>query len=434
MDEDAFDAIVVGGGFAGLAAAYRLAQEEKSVLVIERGPVCGAKNLTGGRIYAYALRALLGERWKEAPVQREVKREIISLLTETDAVNIDSTLTSISEESYTVLAAPLLEWLAAECEEAGVMLITDTTVESLIVRDGAVCGVKAGEDELEAAVVIDCEGINPLLLERAGLIRTVDPHAIAVGAKYVYQFGSSEEVDRIFGVEPGQGAAVLGMGAVTHGVFGGVFCYANTDSVSLGLVLDSAGWNASGRPILETAEALRDHPALRRYVAGGELVEYGAHLVYEGGYDTLPEMSGDGWLVCGDAAGLCLNRGFTIRGMDYAIMSGLAAADTVLEALPAEGADAAGPLGATALAGYRTRLENGLLRDFQATRHAHHWMNTSPDLFTVYPQLAVDAMTSLYRVDEQPLKPVSSTLWSAARQIKKPMRTARNLLKGVKTL
>lgn len=431
MDEDVFDAIVVGGGFAGLAAAYRLARADKSVLVIERGQTCGAKNLTGGRLYTYALAELLGDDWREAPVQREVKREVVSMLTEQDAVTVETTLGSVHDESSTVLAAPLLEWLAARCEEAGAMIVTATTVEGLLVRDGVVRGVRAGDDELEARVVIDCEGVNPLLLERAGLIRPLDPHAVAVGAKYVYRFGSSEEVDRIFGVRPGEGTAVLGMGAVTHGVFGGVFCYANTDSVSLGLVVDSAGWAASGHSLLETAEALTAHPAIGRYVAGGELAEYGAHLIYEGGFDTLPELSGAGWLVCGDAAGLCLNRGFTVRGMDYAIMSGLAAADTVLEAA---GAAAEGPLEAAALSGYRTRLEGGLLRDFKATRGAHRWMNGTPDLFTTYPALAVDAMRGLYHQGAEPLTPVSSTLWRTARQIKKPVRTARTLLKGVRTL
>ncbi|MBD3780465.1 MAG: FAD-dependent oxidoreductase [Micrococcales bacterium] len=432
MDEEVFDAIVVGGGFAGLAATYRLAQAGRSVLLVERGATCGSKNLTGGRLYTYALQALLGDDWREAPLQRQVTREIISLLTEQDAVNIDTTLGSAPEESYTVLATPLLEWLAARCEEAGAMVVTATTVEGLLVRDGVVRGVKAGEDELEARVVIDCEGINPLLLERAGLIRPLDPHAVAVGAKYVYRYGSGEEVDRIFGVRPGEGAAVLGMGAVTRGVFGGVFCYSNADSVSLGLVLDSVAWKESGHSLLDTAEALHEHPAIGRYVAGGELVEYGAHLVYEGGYDTLPELSGAGWLVCGDAAGLCLNRGFTIRGMDYAVMSGIAAADAVTGALDAAAGTA--PLGAAALSGYRERLEAGLLRDFRATRGAHDWMAATTDLFTVYPQLAVDAMTGLYHVGPEPLTPVASTLWRAARQIKKPVRTARTLLKGVRTL
>ncbi|MCC2308468.1 FAD-dependent oxidoreductase [Cellulomonas chengniuliangii] len=426
-DEDAFDAIVVGGGFAGLAAAYRLAQADKSVLVVERGQVCGAKNLTGGRIYAYALQALLGDRWREAPVQREVKREIISLLTEQDAVNVDSTLTSVEEESYTVLAAPLLAWLAEQAEEAGAMIVTETTVDGLIIRDGRVCGVTTGDEQLEASVVIDCEGINPLLLERAGLIRPLDPHDVAVGAKFVFGMPAAE-VEQRFGVQPGEGAALLGMGDPTHGVFGGVFAYTNNESVSLGLVVDSAAWAKSGRSLLATAQDLQEHPALRRYVGDAELLEYGAHLVYEGGYDTLPQMSGDGWLICGDAAGLCLNRGFTIRGMDYAVMSGIAAADTVVEAVEA------GDTGPTGLAGYRRRLDEGLLQDFRTLRGGHAWMSGTPDLFTVYPKLAVDLMTDLYHVGAEPVRPVGSTVWRTARKVRKPFSTARSLLKGMKTL
>lgn len=33
----------------------------------------------------------------------------------------------------------------------------------------------------------------------------------------------------------------------------------------------------------------------------------------------LPELVGDGVLIAGDAAGMCMNLGFTIRGMDLAI-------------------------------------------------------------------------------------------------------------------
>jgi len=141
-DGDKFDAIIIGGGFAGVATAHRLAQSARSVLVIERGPSCGAKTFTGGRIYAYALKKLLGDEWKDAPVQREVTREIIVLPTDRDATNVDTTLNSVNEESYTVLSTPLIQWLAERVEEAGAMIITGSTVEGLIIRDGRVCGVR----------------------------------------------------------------------------------------------------------------------------------------------------------------------------------------------------------------------------------------------------------------------------------------------------
>ena len=49
-----FDAIVVGAGCAGSVAAYELAKAGKEVLLIERGNFAGAKNMTGGRIYAHS--------------------------------------------------------------------------------------------------------------------------------------------------------------------------------------------------------------------------------------------------------------------------------------------------------------------------------------------------------------------------------------------
>ena len=81
MSEEKFDVIVIGGGLAGLSAAYRLAKAEKEVLVIEKGPHCGAKNVSGGRIYTYALDALMGDEWKgKAPLERQISREMLMLM------------------------------------------------------------------------------------------------------------------------------------------------------------------------------------------------------------------------------------------------------------------------------------------------------------------------------------------------------------------
>lgn len=425
-DEDAFEAIVIGGGLAGLSAAYRLAQAGRSVLVVERGSSCGAKTLTGGRLYTYSLRELLGDGWRGAPLQREVDREVISLLTERDAMNIDTTFSEPAGQSFTVLSTPLVEWLAARCEEAGAEIVPGATVTGLVQRDGQVCGVVAGGEELSCALVIDAEGINPLVFERAGLVRQLRRDDVAVGAKYLFRL-SEEEVDRRFTTSDRRGVAMLGMGAVTKGLFGGLFLYTNIDTVSLGLVVDSGQWRERGANLVQTVEDLCQHPAIGRYVEGAELVEYGAHLVYEGSVDTLPQLFGNGWLVAGDAAGFCINRGFTVRGMDYAIASGIAAGETAAAAL------AAGDVSAARLSAYRDRLADGVLADMGTLKDAHGWMAHTPDLFTAYPGLAVGLMRDLFAVDGGPLRPVRSTLWSAAKKVKK-LSTARSLVKGVRSL
>ena len=88
---------------------------------------------------------------------------------------------------------------------------------------------------------------------------------------------------------------------------------------------------------------------------GGELAEYSAHAVPEGGIGQVPRLSGDGYLVAGDAAGFALNALVTVRGMDFAIASGWAAAQAVLAAR------AAGDLSAAGLAVYERFLRESFV-------------------------------------------------------------------------
>lgn len=75
MSEERFEVIVIGGGLAGLSAAYRLSKAGRKVLVLEKAPYSGAKNVSGGRIYTYALDKLMGDAWKDAPLEHEINQE-----------------------------------------------------------------------------------------------------------------------------------------------------------------------------------------------------------------------------------------------------------------------------------------------------------------------------------------------------------------------
>ena len=243
--EEKFQVIVIGAGLAGSAAAYRLAKAGIEVMVVERGSEPGVKNMTGGRIYTHALEKLMPDEWAEAPFEREITREIIMMMTPENSMSVDSLFPTMNQQSYSVLRAKFDAWLASKAEEEGAMIIPGTTVDGLIIRDGKVCGIKTGEEELEADLVISAEGVNSLLAERAGLIKPVDLQRILplVSSMYTSSLKKSSMIVSIQKVEKVQPfcAPVI----VRKGVSGGAFLYSNKDSISVGLVLDSIGWKKS---------------------------------------------------------------------------------------------------------------------------------------------------------------------------------------------
>lgn len=395
MADDKYQVIIIGAGVAGSAAAYHLAKAGREVLVVEKGETPGAKNMTGGRLYTYALDILMPGEWADAPLEREDNREVLMMMTPEDAFAVDSTFGSIKQQSYTVLRAKFDAWLAGKAEEAGAMIIPGSTVTGLIVRDGKVCGIKLDDEELEADIVISAEGVNPLCAERSGLIRTASSKDMAVGFKYVYKLDESVINDR-FNTESGKGVAMLCAGECSKGVSGGAFLYTNKDSISIGVVVDTEGWKASKIPIGDFAEEFKQHPALTRYIAGGELVEYSAHVIPEGGIKSIPQLYADGFMIVGDAAGFVVNRGLTVRGMDYAILSGIAAAEAADEALEK------GDVSKNSLQSYKEKLKPIVLNDLETMKNSHDYIAHTKYMFKTYPELITSIMKNIYSVDGSP--------------------------------
>ncbi len=139
-------------------------------------------------------------------------------------------------------------------------------------------------------------------------------------------------------------------------------------------------------------EDFKQHPAVAPLIAGGKLVEYSAHVVPEAGINMLPELVGDGVLIAGDAAGMCMNLGFTIRGMDLAIAAGEAAAKTVLSAMKSD------DFSKQKLAEYRQHLESGPLRDMRMYQKLPAFLD-NPRMFNGYPELAVGVARDLFTID-----------------------------------
>ena len=324
MSDEKFDAIIVGGGLAGCSAAIVLANAGLAVLLVERGDFCGAKNMTGGRLYGHSLEKIIPDFAKEAPIERRITKEKVSLMSKDGSLDIgfgSKKLSSTKENaSYTVLRAQFDQWLAQKAEEAGAEIIPGILVDELIVEDGKVVGIYATGEELYADVVVLADGVNSLLAQSLGMKKELEPHQVAVGAKEVIRLGE-DVINQRFGIRNDEGVSWLSCGDPTIGGFGGGLLYTNKDSVSIGIVATLSDIDHSGLSINQLLDRFKEHPSIAPYIEGGTTIEYSGHLVPE-----------EGILVTGDAAGFCINLGFTVRGMDFAIESGRLAAETIIKA------------------------------------------------------------------------------------------------------
>lgn len=406
MDERDFDVIVVGSGIAGAVAAYVAAKRGKSVLVVERGEYAGAKNMSGGRIYAHSLHKLLDEYsegevdWDSIPFERKIAHERIAFLGERSGTTVDFTSDELLEqgrESYSVLRSPFDQWLAELAEGAGADYITGIPVEELVKDEsGAVIGVRAGEDEITAQVVINAEGVNSLLAERCLGVTRPAANQMAVGIKEVFEL-SPEQVEDRFLCAPGEGAAMLFVGDCTHGVVGGGFLYTNAESISLGLVSTISELEKSDTTIYQALADFKEHPAVAPIIRDARMVEHSGHMVSEGGVKMVPQYAFDGCLLAGDTAMLCMNLGYQVRGMDFAVASGQFAAEAACDAIDARDVSAAG------LAGYREKMENSfVMKDLKTFGEWPHVMEGWGAMFKAYPQMATDALNAVFVVDGQP--------------------------------
>lgn len=430
MSDDAFDVLIVGGGIAGSVAGYILANAGLSTLVIERGNYAGSKNMTGGRLYAHSLEKVMPNFASEAPVERRVVKERISFTTPTDAVTMEyhnSRDEAPAAASYTVLRGVFDQWLMGKAEEAGVQCIPGVRVEEIMMRDGKAVGVRADGDELEAHVVILADGVNSILGESIGMVKPVQPSAVAVGAKELIAL--PEEVIRSrFGLEGDDGASWLFAGTPSAGLMGGGFIYTNKDSVSLGVVCGLEGIGESPVSVPQMLEDFRNHPTVRPLIEGGKLIEYSGHVVPEAGINMCPELVGDGVLIIGDAAGFCLNVGYTIRGMDLAVASAQAAAEAVIEAHAKKDFSRAG------LAGYRKNLENScVFKDLGLYKQLPAFLEHNPRVFNQYPSLAANIMHDLFTVTGEGEQRLYKKLFARCREIGL-LNLAGDAIKGMRAL
>jgi len=441
---DRMDAIIVGAGVAGSAAAYRLAQEGKQILLIDRGAPVGSKNVSGGTLWGTEMDFVDGFH-EEKPYERIVTSKRLSFLTEESAFTVDfatrrKEFTEVPYNGFTILRSRFDEWFSGKVEEVGqgnAMVIPGIMIDELHFEGKQVAGVVQEGDVIPGNAVVLADGINSRLTVKYGWRHGVnpydvgraiengavppgeepqlvlDPHHCAVGVKEVIKL-PKDRLEERFQINDGTGGVAheFLLGFPGRGIQAGGFMYTNRESISLGIVAQLHSLKGQdrtpGEPPRSSHELFEDfkhHPYIAPYIEGGEVQEYSAHLIPEGGLRMRPQLYGDGFVVAGDAAGLLFSNGYQIHGMNYAIRSGKIAADAVLKC------EQTGDFSARGLSVYEQMLEESYvgkdLRRFQNIGK----ITENPRMFSTYPKLIEDLFMEILVERGEPKDKILASLW-----------------------
>jgi electron transfer flavoprotein-quinone oxidoreductase len=337
-----FDAIVVGAGPGGSAAALELARHEKQVLLLERGKVPGAKSATGGILYGqtntpFNLDYLIPDFEERAPIERPIHKYYMHHLSGNKFKTTDlSRLHAYKTRwSYTILRGKFDPWFAdqaaVEARRHGGGLLTEVTVTGPLVENGHITGVVTEElDPIRADVVVAADGSTSNLARKAGLRPWMKPEDWFQGVKVVAEVGKSV-IEETFGAREHGGTAHLYAGDLFGGARGGGFLYTNRDTLSIGTVFHLDSIAAKRVPPHEYLDRLLNHPLVANAV--GETyreVEYSAKLIPDGKRWAMQNPHKDNLLVVGDAAGHLKAAGPIIKGLNLAMEGGVLAAQAYL--------------------------------------------------------------------------------------------------------
>ena len=342
-DYEHYEAVVVGAGPGGAAAAATLANNGVETLVLERGVEAGSKNVTGGLIYAeesapYTVDDLFPE-FREHATERPVTENYLHNIAGNKVKTFDISDLHHADTAWadSVLRRKMDGWLEDRVHEmtaeTGGGLLTEVHVDSLLREDGEIVGVTTDELEpITADLVVAADGVNSELARDAGLMDWAEPEEWFQGVKAVVEM-EPDVINERFGIDDDEGHAHLFSGDLYGGVRGGGFLYTNADSLSIGNVFHLDSIVEERAEVHELLDALLTHPLLAQWLdADYHEIEYSAKLVPDSKKVAHRSPYRDRLVLVGDAAGQMQAQGPIIKGMNHAVTAGALAAEAFVQA------------------------------------------------------------------------------------------------------
>ncbi len=331
MSMKKFDVIVVGAGPAGITTAYELAKKGVEVLLIERGEQVGVKNMFGGVVVGDWFRNLVPNIWEEGVIERPITQKKFSVLSNGLRVSAECENTdSDNPFGFTTYRPRFDNWYAGIAQKIGVTLLTELSVEKLLVENGRVVGVETDREdgEISADIVVLADGVNSILHRSGTNGHKTDCSEYSLGVKEIIKVDG--DIFRRLGINTEREGLSHEFIGLDGGVIGGGFLYTNSDTLSVGVVAKLRSLIDNESNIYEVLDKFKNSRHIHHLISGGRSLEYSAHLIPTT-YKKSTTLFSHGLIVAGDAAGFVLSTGLHFEGVNYAVASGVAAASTVAD-------------------------------------------------------------------------------------------------------